>query len=863
MIFIQYSYSNIGKSIKTLKGELETEWLQSAGLASLAAPFQAGLEVTEAQLGEAVRPLPREQAAAVRRRVRRLNRTVRRKRAASRARKPDIRDVFRDLENSSGSEPRSRSATPDSLDSLPSGGSGSPPAEWADAATPPDFVPSSFPWFFIPKMVYKPNLGRCKVRQLPAAGRRAHAARPHAVRAGGAAPRAPSPPGPGDSPPLPMHELFKPNDLHWADIASNTEGIELLGYQRYGTVQGPRIGKERINGSILKDNDPFIGKHTAVTRTKSAASTQQPLSFEHKFNLDRQMMDAEEDWPEEDSTVDIEEVGEPQLKRLLPLPEEDSRAAVEEAAAAQGAVFGVALETLLRKDMILWEETWSSVPSVVRALSAALRQRTMDEGLLRVPGNKQKIESLCQLIERQWYSERRAVEAALSRASSHDLAAVFKRLLRALPQPPLTQELMRLFYHTYVVLGASSHDLAAVFKRLLRALPQPPLTQELMRLFYHTYGEWDVSSVARDLAACSRLLRALPQPPLTQELMRLIRSSGSARTTSPPCSSGCCARCPNRRSRRSSCALLPHTVSGMSRAVVSLRTTSPPCSSGCCARCRSRRSRRSSCDSSTTHTVSGMSRAAVFKRLLRALPQPPLTQELMRLFYHTYGEWDVSSGRVQAAAARAAAAAAHAGARAPLLPHIRGTIKDAVFKRLLRALPQPPLTQELVRLFYHTYGEWNISSGSGTIKDAVFKRLLRALPQPPLTQELMRLFYHTYALSGSTQGRALNLLVLLLPAEQRATLRELMRLVRQIVQHSAANKMSEHNVAMIIAPTLFPPSLLIKQSDSLETQLATAANSCHVTEALMRWCEQLWTVPASLLQASARKPQATRRNQHT
>lgn len=96
-----------------------------------------------------------------------------------------------------------------------------------------------------------------------------------------------------------MHELFKPNDLHWADIATNTgmyylttyflikkyqgqngknviydpayscfvtyfefeifftEGIELLGYQRYGTVQGPRIGKERINGSILKDNDPF------------------------------------------------------------------------------------------------------------------------------------------------------------------------------------------------------------------------------------------------------------------------------------------------------------------------------------------------------------------------------------------------------------------------------------------------------------------------------------------------------------------------------------------------------------------------------------------------------------------------------
>ncbi|XP_028175847.1 rho GTPase-activating protein conundrum isoform X1 [Ostrinia furnacalis] len=539
------------------EGELEAEWLQAAGLGSLAAPFQAGLEVTEAQLGEAVRPLPREQAAAVRRRVRRLNRTVRRKRAASRAKKPDIRDVFRDLENSSGSEPRSRSATPDSLDSLPSGGSGSPPAEWADSATPPDFV-DSFP----PAGAHAPL---ARTPSAPAGGRRARL----------------SPPAQAHSPPLPMHELFKPNDLHWADIATNTEGIELLGYQRYGTVQGPRIGKERINGSILKDNDTFINKHTAVSRAKSSASAQQPLSFEHKFNLDRQMLDQEEEWPEEDSCVDIESLPEPQLKRLPPLLWLEltalfdryslpfhKRKPPKKKRKEEGNVFGVSLETLVRKDMILWEDTWSCVPSVLRALSAALRARTADEGLLRVPGNKQKIESLCQLIEREWYGQRELVEAALSRASSHDIAAVFKRLMRD-------------------------------------------------------------------------------------------------------------------------------------------------------------------------------------------------------------------------------------------------------------------------------------------------------LPQPPLTQELMRLFYHTYALSGTTQGRALNLLVLLLPAEQRATLRELLRLVRHIVAHHHTNKMTEHNVAMIIAPALFPPSLLIKASDSLETQLATAANSCHVTEALMRWCEQLWTVPASLLTAAQRKPPPHRRNHHT
>ncbi|CAG4950568.1 unnamed protein product [Parnassius apollo] len=454
------------------------------------------------------------------------------------------------FENSSGSEPRSRSATPDSLDSLPSGGSGSPPTEWADAATPPDFVDRF--------------------------GGNAHAPLGRTPSAPSSAPRRARLSPPTHSPPR-VH-LFKPNDLHWADIASNTEGIELLGYQRYGTVQGPRIGKERINGSILKDSDTFINKHAAVSRTKSAVA-QQPLSFEHKFNLDRQVLHPEEEWPEEDNTVDIESLSEPMLKKLQPLLWLEltalfdryslpfhKRKPPKKKRKEEGSVFGVSLETLLRKDMILWEETWSSVPSILRAISSALQMRCSDEGLLRVPGNKNKIEALCQLIEREWYSAREEVEAALQRATGHDLAAVFKRLLRA-------------------------------------------------------------------------------------------------------------------------------------------------------------------------------------------------------------------------------------------------------------------------------------------------------LPQPLLTQELMRLFYHTYAVSGGAQARALNLLVLLLPGGQRASLRAVLRLARAVAARRHLNKMDDHNVAMIIAPALFPPSLLIKPTDSLETQLATAANSCHVTEALMRWSESLWQVPASLLAAAQRKPRS--RHVHT
>lgn len=51
------------------------------------------------------------------------------------------------------------------------------------------------------------------------------------------------------------------------------EGIELLGYQRYGTVQGPRIGKERINGSILKDSDPFVYVYLNLVHLSSKTTT--------------------------------------------------------------------------------------------------------------------------------------------------------------------------------------------------------------------------------------------------------------------------------------------------------------------------------------------------------------------------------------------------------------------------------------------------------------------------------------------------------------------------------------------------------------------------------------------------------------
>lgn len=81
------------------EGEEEAEWLRAAGLGELTEAWKAGLEVQPEELGAALRPLSRAQAEAVKRRVRSLNHTVKQRfNQRQRARKPDIRNVFKDAE---------------------------------------------------------------------------------------------------------------------------------------------------------------------------------------------------------------------------------------------------------------------------------------------------------------------------------------------------------------------------------------------------------------------------------------------------------------------------------------------------------------------------------------------------------------------------------------------------------------------------------------------------------------------------------------------------------------------------------------------------------------------------------------------
>lgn len=114
---------------------------------------------------------------------------------------------------------------------------------------------------------------------------------------------------------------------------------------------------------------------------------------------------------------------------------------------AEGNVFGVNLSTLVMRDMPRPETDNSMVPEIYRSIIHHLKNRCIrEDGILRVAGQKQKLEYLCKEIEDKFYNSRIHVENILQQATVHDLTGVLKKLLRDLPDPIFTMELFDMFY---------------------------------------------------------------------------------------------------------------------------------------------------------------------------------------------------------------------------------------------------------------------------------------------------------------------------------------------------------------------------------------------------------------------------------
>ncbi|GBM65550.1 Rho GTPase-activating protein 18 [Araneus ventricosus] len=147
----------------------------------------------------------------------------------------------------------------------------------------------------------------------------------------------------------------------------------------------------------------------------------------------------------------------------------------------------------------------------------------------------------------------------------------------------------------------------------------------------------------------------------------------------------------------------------------------------------------------------------------------------------------------------------------------------------------------------------------------LLKQLVRHLPEPLLTNSHMDSFLQVPNIPNvQDQINTLNLLVLALPDSHRELLQELLYFLVKVVEEEAANRMSIGNVAMIIAPNLFPPPRLkkgnLKQND-IAAEVTVAAMSSKVTQLLIKYGNFLGTVPPELL-AQARLQNRRSSNKH-
>lgn len=189
-------------------------------------------------------------------------------------------------------------------------------------------------------------------------------------------------------------------------------------------------------------------------------SSQEPVSFE---NMCRESVSSS-DWEyiKEDS-CDVASLSEADLKNLQPLLwlelaslfdrhhiSLDKRKPFKRKRKEEGNVFGVSLNALIRRDQQVTGEDSSLVPLLLQGFLDQLMTRgTKEEGILRVPGNKQKIEMFYTELEQNFYAKHEKVEQILDRAGVHDLSALLKRWLRELPLPLLANELIHLFYQAH------------------------------------------------------------------------------------------------------------------------------------------------------------------------------------------------------------------------------------------------------------------------------------------------------------------------------------------------------------------------------------------------------------------------------
>lgn len=433
------------------EAEQATDFLLKAGLSNLNQLYQQGKEISENVVIDSVRQnhLTEKQAQTVRSRVATLNKTLR-SRQPRRKHRQDVRDVAWNIETSSTGS-RSRSATPDSLDS-----GDNPNSHNEDLTSDEDQQLSSLPPFPLEHTSHVNAKTKIKWTS---------------------------------SEPL-QSKKFTRHDNR-GDIAHlGSENVVLKGYQpltENGSLPRPqreRSGSDPTTEVHLKPlepqnsdlyREPTPNFHTQLTRSHNSILTtnnncstvyihcnepneNEALSFEGLIKQNENNKFEATNWELEDG-VNIEEFSDSEYQYLKPLLYVELVAIFDQykinyhkkkasSKSKGGNVFGVNLSTLVMRDMPRPTDN-TMVPQIFHTIVDHLNTRCLDEdGILRLAGQKQKLETLCADIEMKFYNNRRHVEQQLGQATVHELTGVLKKLLRDLPDPIFTMELHDMFYKT-------------------------------------------------------------------------------------------------------------------------------------------------------------------------------------------------------------------------------------------------------------------------------------------------------------------------------------------------------------------------------------------------------------------------------
>ncbi|KAG5893636.1 hypothetical protein JTB14_015075 [Gonioctena quinquepunctata] len=444
------------------EAEQAADFLNNAGLSDLTKIYQEGKEITENVIKDSLRQrhLTEKQAQTVRFRVRTLNKTLK-TRQPRRKQRQDIRDVSWNVETSSTGT-RSRSATPDSLDSVENLNDDltSDEEQQLNSLNPFSGVKTKIKWTNSEPLQNRKFFRTDKGDVAHSGSEKVILKGYQALTENGTLPRPPQRERSGSDPTTEIH-LQPLKDI---DVSNEAE-------------------PNNLHNKLSRSHNSITVNNNNCSKIYINSSDVDSVSFEElvkQNDNDRLKTVITEKW-ETDEGVSIDDLSDSEYQYLKPLLYVELVAIFDQYKIVKsylkrkasknkgGNVFGVNLSTLVMRDMPRPTDN-SMVPEVFRTILDQLNTRCVaEDGILRVAGQKQKLEALCNEIETKFYNSRQEVEKFLSQATVHELTGVLKKLLRDLPDPIFTMELFELFHKTSAI--TNTEDKVKALNLLVLMLP--------------------------------------------------------------------------------------------------------------------------------------------------------------------------------------------------------------------------------------------------------------------------------------------------------------------------------------------------------------------------------------------------------